>query len=981
MAVNFLSGNEAPTADRMNALWAEADNVVAKAMDSKSLWFLEHIVGSKYSSSMGGQSRLDRPWRGIPFWVYTASDHLSGTTQDRSFIYGMHVFGGVGSLPADYDESEVDAAIASATIGASDTTKQWAQSSSGDNIMLIRSLKTHTTTVGSTTCLLWDYNEPAPDKAHKWAVAEIMVETHSGSYTLADSCDKYNFFKLHNLKNQSLTFNFGSNYSVTIAAYSQVCVRRDTVSSGYDSTYKYFFKCKRNDPRWLYFDSHGGSNSFGRLTHSTVYQSMRANNITNASFLHSLMAGLTDAKLIDFNQHDLLNDVTTEYYNAGVIPADPRLSTGTRVADLVYTKGKIGVIKRATIGGTQTAATVDFAGTSTLGTILSPYSITVSASGNNINLAQTSDFVLILYGLETNLFTWDDRFRAPELGSTGNSYLIKTEFVKFGTRASNATPVPFYYVAPGSAYSGSTTTVAQAISAFSLESWVTGSSAQAILTTEGPVLKWLENWDYGPTATTVWPIEKMFHLQINTSGGLDMQNSWPLGLSTDGSNYFRNGWPHSKFLSSTQQSGIDAANNNQRHRLFEGPLKVRQYENSSSHADFTNDPSAAGGADVTQGDIGTLTATDIKAQSCDFNMDVPAFAAGSTGTVQMPRLVPNDALLDLETNKTNAAWVNSNVVALRTANGNGVWGSFGGSNYLRMNLLKEHYNDLVRPVKAARRFNSFHIGNVGFPGGLAGLYGPGIPLGRQMLLNTGSSGEDVLPIDAWVGWYAGDTTYNTPYTDLFTAFGITIYDVHDMADSWDDLTLAPWDGATRQTSTIRSDFKWVKTADVLAAVADTSNPAYNFKVKRFAVYIPLELEQTYTGLVGTDVYGKWGFKPVTSGAGYKKRVSPTQLCGSSFWNYSDVDYDIYSQQWMPIDRQSSLNGYPAYYVECIDTSSTAFTKATCATQVVEDSGGAVTGGTVSHSNKSTTTFYITAPAAGNKYRVCIKPYDGVTHSA
>ena len=216
-----------------------------------------------------------------------------------------------------------------------------------------------------------------------------------------------------------------------MAAFRQACVRRDSVSRGYDSTYQYFFKCKTADPRWLYFDSHGGSSTFGRISHSSASQSMRANNITNASYLHALMKGLADAHLIDFNQHDLLNDVTTEYYNDGVIPADPRLSTSTRVADLVYTKGKIGVIKRATSGGTQTAATVDFAGTSTLGSILSPYSITVSASGNNINLAKTSDHILILYGLETNLFTWDDRFRAPELGTNGDAYLLKTEFQVF----------------------------------------------------------------------------------------------------------------------------------------------------------------------------------------------------------------------------------------------------------------------------------------------------------------------------------------------------------------------------------------------------------------------------------------------------------------------------------------------------------------------------------------------------------------------
>jgi hypothetical protein len=71
MAVNYLTGNEQPTAARMNALWAEADAVVAKAMDGKSLWFLQHLVGSNYSAAMGNQARLDNPWRGIQFWIWS----------------------------------------------------------------------------------------------------------------------------------------------------------------------------------------------------------------------------------------------------------------------------------------------------------------------------------------------------------------------------------------------------------------------------------------------------------------------------------------------------------------------------------------------------------------------------------------------------------------------------------------------------------------------------------------------------------------------------------------------------------------------------------------------------------------------------------------------------------------------------------------------------------------------------------------------
>jgi hypothetical protein len=52
-----------------------------------------------------------------------------------------------------------------------------------------------------------------------------------------------------------------------------------------------------------------------------------------------------------------------------------------------------------------------------------------------------------------------------------------------------------------------------------------------------------------------------------------------------------------------------------------------------------------------------------------------------------------------------------------------------------------------------------------------------------------------------------------------------------------------------------------------------------------------------------------------------------------------------------------------------------------AEEVVEDSGGAVSGGLVTYSAKTSTGFYVTTPATDKKYRVCIKPTDGVTHSA
>ena len=51
MAVNYLTGNELPTASSMNGLWSEADEVLDKALQGGSLYLLETIGASATPSS------------------------------------------------------------------------------------------------------------------------------------------------------------------------------------------------------------------------------------------------------------------------------------------------------------------------------------------------------------------------------------------------------------------------------------------------------------------------------------------------------------------------------------------------------------------------------------------------------------------------------------------------------------------------------------------------------------------------------------------------------------------------------------------------------------------------------------------------------------------------------------------------------------------------------------------------------------------
>ena len=985
MALDYITSNstQAPTASQMNELWSAADTVVDKAMDGKSLWFLEHLVGTNDSLN---RSLQDKPWRGMQFWVYDSTEHTSGGSKAKtSFIYGMHVHSGVGNLPAEYDESAIDTAVASASTPVTNSTDEWAQSASGTDLFLSKSLKTHTKTISSTAHYLWEHNEPAPDKRHAYAVAEIMVETHSGSYTLADTADKFNFFKIHNLKNASLTFNFGSNYTVTVPALGQVCVRRDSVSSGYDSSYKYFFKANKGDPRWLYFESHDGLATQARVTPQSVACSMRANNVCNASFLHSVVSGLTEAELVSFDQHELLNDITSEYEAAGIIPT---IGSSTRIADLVYTKGKLGYIKRSTSGGTQTAGTIDFDGFADLSTALSAHGISVGTSGNNVTLAKNSDYIFLLYGLGTNLLIHKDRYRVLDLGANGDAATIVCEFHKPEARNSNFEPAPYYNphsTSTPTVLTNSTTTVSQLISAFTFESWVTASSGSVVLTTEGPVYKWSESWDFGPTSTSTFGFVGHHVLVDQTNHKLTMNNFWRLCIHNEqfaGPKYrfYSNGWPSRLFISSNTQSGKDADtfNNNRHHRLFEGPRKARRYEDSGTHLDFTGDPAAAGGADFTQGKFGTFeTIAEAKLQSCDFNMKVPAFTAGDTNKANIPRCIPNDPIHDLEANKTDSAWLNSNIAAIRTAyddsidSGTGLtkasygnWSAFNGNNYLRMNLLKEHFNDLARPIKAAKRFAPFNVFDISerADGSTYAGFGGG---GTTSTINSLTAANGIMPIDAFSAWNFGATN-RAAIEDAWTAVGVPIRDFSDADDDFDDINKSH-NGL--YTSATALSLRWVKTSDVLTAAAN-----YGFKIRKYQIFVPYVFRKEYDSSTNK---GFLGFDFIGTGASWKQATSGSALVGSSYSTYSNATYNqslgantTIDSAMVPGNRSSAnFNGHEAYYVECIDTSITSDPRAT----VIWD---AVDGGTHRfYQDATVTTFYLTAPQADKKYRVAVKPAD------
>jgi len=268
LALEFLSGNESPTAARMNELWGEADSIIGKAMDGKSTYLVQ---------TNGIIAPTESIYFGKEFFFYTPGNH---DADNLSVLHAVRQ-----PLPASYNQATYDAAASGASLGYADSTNRWALSD--QPLGLDFSLKAHTRDVGGVTHFLWDTGQPNPEKIWRFAVAELLIgDTVDNSFDFLDEWNKYNCFKIHNLTQNEITFHFGASasphFSLTIPAFSQQCVRRDSVTSGYDATYGYFFKTFAGDPRFLHFKSHAGF----------VPNSMRANNITNASFLYNILEAI-----------------------------------------------------------------------------------------------------------------------------------------------------------------------------------------------------------------------------------------------------------------------------------------------------------------------------------------------------------------------------------------------------------------------------------------------------------------------------------------------------------------------------------------------------------------------------------------------------------------------------------------------------------------------------------------------------------------
>tara|TARA_R110002110_G_scaffold6539_4_gene32701 strand:+ start:1109 stop:4120 length:3012 start_codon:yes stop_codon:yes gene_type:complete len=799
MAVNYLTGNEQPTAAKMNTLWAEVDTIAGKALDDKScLLALDHT---------------DRELFGQPFYSFTAANHTS--SDYTTFRGAIGTGSGKTVSVSTHDQASYDTAAAGATITSTDTTNFYAKTA--DTLNLEKSLKAHTRVVGSDTLYLWEDRLPHPCKVWRYAVAEIIIGDHSGTFTFDDTWNQFNFFRIHNLTQSTVTINFGSgpHHTFTIAKNAQQCVRRDTVSSGYDSSYAYVWKVKKDDPRFLKFTSHDGS----------LAQTMEANNVTNPSWLYKFFDELHDGGFIYLDPHTW-TDIGSAYQSASILPA---IATSTIVGDLVYTRGNWTRAYQPSSGGSFTTSYFNFLGFSNLQSTLTAYGISNSTVANKLQLAQdTTNNLHNLAGYETNLFTYRDSFRVADL--VNNVVDLETEFyrppfdsVAAASPTSSAINFPQdfsgYLSAStyGATYAGHSTTLAQVGTAMVADmaiedNQMAGTSAiTTTSTTEGPLMTWTEEWYLGTAnpntmhSVTADNLAWLVGLEktLNSSGRLAFMRYWHLNTVSVSSNWsFSNaGWP-----TGWLDSGSGPV---KRHdRIFEGGRKVRRYgtkDSDGTHNDITADPVGVAGADFGQDDIEALTDTAIKMQCSRFALSVPAFTSGDTNKANLPIVIP-DGASEYHENRFFESWLTANLADLRTTSPSFDWSTMLGSNYIRLNLLKEHFNDLATYCKKVKRIRTLDFGQVYFGETQLPAYNQG------MFDTSGDTTSKVAPKTSYSLW---QHTPAAATTAVWTDIGATISTDANLPNTTSELARV-----NEVTTPPSSSFASYQSTAILAELAD-----------------------------------------------------------------------------------------------------------------------------------------------------------------
>ena len=557
---------------------------------------------------------------------------------------------------------------------------------------------------------------------------------------------------------------------------------------------------------------------------------------------------------ITFDAHTY-TDIGVEYASGGYVPT---ISDSTLVGDLIFHRGDLSYFRAATLGSTPEFGSVTFNGFDGLTGALSSANIPGSDASDGYSIGVASNYdVFYLWQRSSNLLVWNDTPRVLNLGASGGSAAsletnIPTPLKSIGV---DGYPTPTNGVGEtliSSTENAATITVGEYVTQYqtAMTDIATTSGESVVLTTEGAILLSTEHWPIASVLTPTDPTalfgglsgSNHFELELDDNGDARLKYSTDRSLSYRFGGT-RSGWPshHLKF-----------------HRMFEGPRQLRVYELFSddptndgmsefSHRDIANDPAAADGADFALNNIGALTLSTVGFQTCDIATAFTPVQLASFANRNYPYTIINDVSVELEKRRQISTSIDDFVVA---KNGD-------DKMYSRINLLKEHYNDLVTEIKRCKKFRPLCIDEVKF--------------GAEQVtpIRMDLFSQKIGPRDCYASFTEGSDT-ETLYQNL----GVPILTESDFPDD-----LAPY--ADYPAQDVMDKIRWVTISGVRSR-AETLGFKFRFEQQSALLSYKVESYLGYTWPIEAW-FDAGTFRTTSSSLGeWKIPVSSPVLSGSDY---------------------------------------------------------------------------------------------------
>lgn len=511
-----------------------------------------------------------------------------------------------------------------------------------------------------------------PEKKFDYALAEIIIEGPT-AITIRREWDKYKFFRFHNLTPATCTVTFDGDASFTIAPYGCKCYRRSGVGGIYTAGFNYFFPFAAGDPRTFRAD----------------FSPHVANNVANPSLLFDVVAQLQTTSLRAWWQvTPQFDDATADY---AALYGDPN-NDATKLGDVLHHRGK--VIVARTSGGVTTFTDVQFDGYSSIVSVFAAAGVTVSenAAGDLQFLATDPAVTTDLIAIGTNLFKRQNN--VPAFVSVNTAYAVESlslnasfapNFASLSSASYTVTEgVPVlasgtaYYLASGSptpaaplhAHSTTVGQLKQLMSAASGGATLTGQITQRGLAfTASQSFTWA-SYPGGPFLLGgIHGIETFSGTEFTVQRFPNIEST---ALTAEGNITIEDmGWPNgSEFIS--PRIG----------RYFGTPLT------DGFSPDYRNEASGVDGADFSLNPLAGA-ATTIKRQE-----PLSKDATRANGQRFLTYTEP-DCLREFLANYQTAGWYQTHRARLLR--------NEPGDGFVRMPLLREHYNQMSAQVNGITR--------------------------------------------------------------------------------------------------------------------------------------------------------------------------------------------------------------------------------------------------------------------------------------